>query len=60
MSKRIVIVAALLLAAGIGGYAVFLAPNPPQGAPRLSSAARPVWTDAAWPFPIDQWGPGWA
>jgi hypothetical protein len=19
-----------------------------------------VWTDAAWPFPIDQWGQGWA
>ena len=22
--------------------------------------ASPVWTEAAWPFPIDQWGQGWA
>src|SRR5262249_46931387 len=21
---------------------------------------QPVWTEAAWPFPIDQWGQGWA
>jgi hypothetical protein len=60
MSKHIVTAAALVLAAGIAGYAVFLAANPHEGAPRLSSGARPVWTEAAWPFAIDQWGQGWA
>src|SRR5262249_18520456 len=24
------------------------------------SSREPVWTEAAWPFPIDQWGQGWA
>ncbi|HWN50962.1 MAG TPA: hypothetical protein VNO18_14270 [Xanthobacteraceae bacterium] len=26
----------------------------------MSSGDRPVWTEATWPFPIDQWGEGWA
>jgi hypothetical protein len=60
MSKRIVIVAAVLLVAGIGGYAVFLAARPLTDAHRMSSPRQPVWTEAAWPFPIDQWGGGWA
>jgi hypothetical protein len=59
MSKRIVTLAALALAAGMGG-AVFLAAKPPANAPRLSADARPAWAQAAWPFPIDQWGEGWA
>ena len=53
MNKRIVTVLAALLVAGLGGYALFLAGNPPAD-------TRPVWTEAAWPFPIDQWGEGWA
>ena len=60
MSKRIATVAALVLVAGIGGYAVFLAAKPPADTHRLSSRDRPVWTEAAWPYPIDQWGEGWA
>jgi hypothetical protein len=59
MIKRIATVAALVLVAGIGGYALFLAAKPPadtQGA----SSGEPVWNEAAWPFPIDQWGQGWA
>jgi hypothetical protein len=60
MSKRIVIVAAALLVAGIGGYAVFLAARPLADAHRMSSPRQPAWTEAAWPFPIDQWGGGWA
>jgi hypothetical protein len=58
MSKRIAAVAALVLVAGFGGYGIYLgakpldAPRPPVG--------EPVWTEAAWPFPIDQWGQGWA
>jgi hypothetical protein len=60
MSKRIVTVAvaAAVLVAGIGGYAVFLAAKPDTH--RMSSGDRPVWTEATWPFPVDQWGGGWA
>jgi hypothetical protein len=54
-SKRIT---AAALVAGIGAYAVFVAAKPPADAPRMSS--QPVWTEATWPFPIDQWGQGWA
>ena len=60
MSKWIVTVAAAVLVAGIGGYAAFLAAKPPDDARRMSSRERPVWTEAAWPFPVDQWGGGWA
>jgi hypothetical protein len=60
MSKRIATIAAVVLIAGIGGYAVFIAAKPPADTHRMSSRDRPVWTEAAWPFPIDQWGEGWA
>ena len=60
MSKRIVSVAVVLLVAGIGGYGGFLAAKPPADTHPMSSRDRPVWTEAAWPFPVDQWGGGWA
>jgi hypothetical protein len=60
MSKRIVTIAAAVLIAGIGGAAVYLAAKPPVEPLGISSGDRQVWTDAAWPFPIDQWGGGWA
>src|SRR5215831_4105879 len=57
MNRRIVTFAVLVLVAGIGSYALFLAAKPnTQG----TSRQAPVWTEAAWPFPIDQWGQGWA
>jgi hypothetical protein len=56
MGKRIVSVAAVLLVAGIGGYAFLLAAKPPA----QTRGEGAVWTEAAWPFPIDQWGQGWA
>ena len=62
MNKRIatvVAIAAAVLVAGIGGYAIFLA-KAPGDSHRLSSRDRPVFTEGAWPFPIDQWGEGWA
>ena len=58
MNKRIAAVAAAMLIAGAGGYAVLRAAKPPAVAHRL--AARPVWTESRWPFPVDQWGEGWA
>jgi hypothetical protein len=59
MSKRIAILTAAVLVAGVGGYAVFLAAKPSVDALTTSSRG-PVWTTATWPFPIDQWGQGWA
>jgi hypothetical protein len=58
MIKRIVTVAAVVLVVGIGGYALFLAAKPDPH--RMSSRDQPAWTVAAWPFPMDQWGQGWA
>jgi len=63
------IVTAAVLAAGIGGFAAYLVTKPPTDLLRTSlagmssavpSGGQPDWTDAAWPFPIDQWGQGWA
>ncbi len=58
MRKWIAAVAATVLVAGIGGYAIFLAAKPQDPPP--TSAHEPVWAEATWPFPIDQWGDGWA
>ena len=58
MSKQIITVAVVVLVAGIGGY--FLAAKPPADTHRMSSREEPVWTEGTWPFPIDQWGQGWA
>jgi hypothetical protein len=60
MSKRIVTVAAVVLVAAIGGYALFLAAKPAADTTRMAARGEPVWTEATWPFPIDQWGEGWA
>jgi len=61
MSKKIAAAAAaIVLVAAIGGAAAFLAAKPPMDTLRASSNDRLVWSDAAWPFPIDQWGGGWA
>jgi hypothetical protein len=58
MIKRIAAVTAIVLIASLGGYAVLRAAKPPAAAHRVAS--RPVWTEAKWPFPVDQWGEGWA
>jgi hypothetical protein len=61
MSMRIVTAAAVALVAGIGGgYAIFLVAKPAADMQRTSSRDQPVWTESTWPFPIDQWGQGWA
>ena len=68
MSKWII--TAAVLAAVVGGYGAYLVTKPPTDTQRaslggmssggMSSHSQPEWTDAAWPFPIDQWGQGWA
>jgi len=66
MSKWII--TAAVLAAVVGGYGAYLVTKPPTDTQRASlggmssggMSSQPEWTDAAWPFPIDQWGQGWA
>ncbi len=60
MSKRIAILSALVLVAGIGGYAAFFGAKPSDDPQHLPSRHLPVWTEVGWPFPIDEWGGGWA
>jgi hypothetical protein len=60
MSKRIVTIAAVVLAAGIGGYAFLTAKPPAADTHRIPSPGQAVWTEIQWPFPVDQWGGGWA
>ena len=60
MIKRIATVAAVVLIAGIGGYVLIRAATPSAEMHRASSREGPVWNEAAWPFPIDQWGKRWA
>jgi hypothetical protein len=61
MIKRIIGLVAVVLVAGIGGYAAaFLAAMPPEDTNRASPRDDSVWTEVAWPFPTDQWGGGWA
>jgi hypothetical protein len=58
MRKWIAAIVAAALVAGIGGYAIFFTARAPDT--HLAAARAPVWNEAAWPFPIDQWGQGWA
>jgi hypothetical protein len=60
MTRSRIVAIGALLAAGIGGSAVFLAGKPPANSQRTSSGEVAAWSEAAWPFPIDQWGEGWA
>ena len=53
---------ALALAAGLAGaivgYVAIVAPSPASKVTGGTAAARPVWAEVKWPFPIDQWGTG--
>ena len=51
---RITLVAVAALVAGTGSYFVAADTH------RFSVGAGPVWTEAGWPFSIDEWGQGWA
>ena len=57
--KRVLAIAAvgLGLTAGAAGVLGLRSPATPSATP---GAIAPVWSEAAWPFPIDQWGEGWA
>jgi hypothetical protein len=64
VSKWIALAAAAALVAGIGGYfaasGYFAAASLSADTHGVSAGGAPVFTDSKWPFPIDQWGPGWA
>jgi hypothetical protein len=58
MDKRLITVAAVMLVVAIGGYGVVA--SLPDDTRRSTSPGGPVWSESTWPFPIDQWGEGWA
>jgi hypothetical protein len=51
---------ALALAAGLAGAiaVALIAPRPASKVAGDTSDVRPRWTEATWPFPMDQWGTG--
>jgi len=57
-SARLGVALTVGLAAAIVGYFAFAAPWSASKVTGDSSAARAVWTEVKWPFPIDQWGTG--
>ena len=60
MSKSAAVALALTagIAGAIAGYLAFASPWSASKVTGDSSAARAVWTEVKWPFPIDQWGTG--
>jgi hypothetical protein len=62
--KRTIVVATTIAAAGLvlGSAAILgvrTSANPATSAnPTLTATMAPVWTEAKWPFPMDQWGLG--
>src|SRR4051812_25401440 len=57
--KRPVAIATLLIAAltaAMGGLAVWRGAGVPDGRDRSRDPS--MWTEVAWPFPVDQWGAG--
>jgi hypothetical protein len=51
MKKNLALIIGVAVGAGVGAFA--LMKTVPAGGP-----PSPVWTEVAWPFPIDQWGKG--
>jgi hypothetical protein len=58
MNSRLAIAAitVVALAAATGGFAIFRGAVPQDG--HHNSRDLSVWTEVAWPFPLDQWGSG--
>jgi hypothetical protein len=51
------LVAAFGLGGAVGAFALLVG-HPTDRGVSASSPPRPVWTEAQWPFPMDQWGKG--
>src|SRR6266704_2619603 len=58
--KRTLVVASAIVVAGLvlGSAAVLGVLAPANTAATNTTAIEPVWTEAKWPFPMDQWGLG--
>jgi hypothetical protein len=54
--QTIAVISFVALTAGAGGFAIFRGAYPPDG--HHNSRDPSVWTEVAWPFPLDQWGSG--
>jgi hypothetical protein len=52
----IAVLTGTVLAAAIGGFAIFRGVAPPDH--HHNSPDPSAWTEVAWPFPLDQWGRG--
>ena len=57
-SAGLALALAAMLAGAIVGYVAIVAPSPASKVTGGTAAARPVWAEVKWPFPIDQWGTG--
>jgi hypothetical protein len=53
MTKLLAVAAAIAFCVASGGAAMTLLSGNPAAQSR-----HPVWTETAWPFPVDQWGKG--
>jgi hypothetical protein len=59
MSKRVALTASVVLGlAGAAAVSLTTLTSQPSDSANVVAAARPVWTEVKWPFPIDQWGTG--
>ncbi len=59
MKRSIAIgIATVAICLTAGGAAVYGLRSPATPVATVPPAAAPVWSEAAWPFPIDQWGIG--
>src|SRR6266404_6694004 len=57
-SVRLALVLAAALVGVSAAYFARVAPRPAEMVTGDASAARPVWAEVKWPFPVDQWGTG--
>ena len=58
MRPIIAFAAAAFVAGGAAGAAALMAIRAQPGSAAASAPARPVWSEVAWPFPVDEWGTG--
>jgi hypothetical protein len=56
MKKTIIIVAIICFL--IGAFSGQLLLQRGASAPAVPTTPQPVWSEMAWPFPMDQWGKG--
>ena len=58
MKRTLIVASAIALAVVLGSAAVFGVLAPANTNAVNTTVIEPVWTEAKWPFPMDQWGRG--